>query len=458
MRRPRLVLPCLLLLGVVLAALPAAASAQVAFKAPCVPGQKSPKCTFWSARATFIADGDTIKAKIDGDRTHAVHLIRFNGINAMELYSYYKDMSKRRGACHGLQATALVQRYIKRSHGRIRLAAQHAGSVSGPRKRLRRSVWVKVHGHWTDLAKLELQAGLALWLPNGEEWAHNREYNELAQQAAVAHKGLYDPTSCGAGPDDDLSPVVSVNWDADGVDGRNINGEWMEIHNPGVRPLSLRGWWVRDSWLYYGGKKAPGSVAIARKGVPGYGFPPNTVVPALGSIRVHIGCGTDNAGDLYWCQHDDAFENVTHDRTQMGDGGYLFDPQGDLRSSEIYPCLVACPDLIAGAVDIEVHAVGHPEFIRLTNTSPARIDLGDHVLQERVLGKADSFIFSHPFTYGTFLEPGESMTLWPGTGNRNGVDLGERISGFADGGGQITLRTQGNMITACRAWGHRGHC
>jgi endonuclease YncB( thermonuclease family) len=456
----RRLLPAALLLILALV-VPAAASAQIAFKAPCVAGQTSPKCTFWSARATFIADGDTIKARIDGDRTHSEHLIRFTGINAMELYRYSKYANRRRGACHGLQAASLVEKYVKRSHWRIRLAAQHAGSVSGPRKRLRRAVFVKIGGRWTDLAKLELQAGLALWLPNGEEWAHNREYHELAEQAAAAHEALYDPTSCGAGPDDDLPLSVTVNWDADGVDGRNVNGEWIEIRNAGARPLSLRGWWVRDSWLYYGGKKVSGDAAtakagratIARAGVPGYGFPANAVVPALGSIRVHIGCGTNNAGDLYWCQHDDAFENVTHDSKQLGDGGYLFDPQGDLRSSEIYPCLTACADPLAGAVDIDVRAVGHPEYIRLTNTSAAPIDLADHVLQEKVRGKQDSFIFSHPFTGGTILQPNESMTFWPGTGNRNGVDLGSRISGFADGGGQVTLRTQGNMTTACAAWG-----
>jgi endonuclease YncB( thermonuclease family) len=171
MRRPRFVLPCLLLLGLTLAALPAAASARTVFKAPCIAGQKSPECTFWSARATFIADGDTIRATIDGDRSHTEHLIRFTGINAMELYRYSKYAGRRQGACHGLEAAALVERYIKRSHWRIRLAAQRAGSVSGPRKRLRRAVWVKVGGRWTDLATLEMRAGLALWLPNGQEWA-----------------------------------------------------------------------------------------------------------------------------------------------------------------------------------------------------------------------------------------------------------------------------------------------
>jgi endonuclease YncB( thermonuclease family) len=458
MRRPRFVLPCLLLLGLTLAALPAAASARTVFKAPCIAGQKSPECTFWSARATFIADGDTIRATIDGDRSHTEHLIRFTGINAMELYRYSKYAGRRQGACHGLEAAALVERYIKRSHWRIRLAAQRAGSVSGPRKRLRRAVWVKVGGRWTDLATLEMRAGLALWLPNGQEWAHNREYHELAERSAVSKRDLYAPTSCAAGPNDDLPLSVSVNWDADGVDGHNVSGEWIEIRNGGARPLPLRGWWVRDSWLYYGGTKA-GEASAARTGVPGYGFPADAVVPALGSIRVHIGCGTDTAGDLYWCQHDDAFENVTYDGKALGDGGYLFDPHGDLRASQIYPCLTACGDPLAGSVSLDVQAVGHPERIQIVNDSDAPIDLGDHVLQERVLGKPDSFIFSHAFSWNTVIPPHGQLQLVPGNGRASSrVEyLGDRITGFADGGGQIQLRTQTNLITDCASWG-RGRC
>ena len=35
----------------------------------------------------------------------------------------------------------------------------------------------------------------------------------------------------------------------------------------------------------------------------------------------------------------------------MGDGAYLFDPQGDLRASMTYPCRIACTDPYQGAVE-----------------------------------------------------------------------------------------------------------
>ena len=57
------------------------------------------------------------------------------------------------------------------------------------------------------------------------------------------------------------------------------------------------------------------------------------------------------------------------------------------------------------------------------------------------------------------LAPHDRLRLEPGSGRTSNQAeyLGDRISGFADGGGQIQLRTQTNLITDCASWG-RGHC
>jgi endonuclease YncB( thermonuclease family) len=435
-----------LLLCLVTACL-AAPAAHASFKAPCVAGTKGPACTFWDAKAVFIADGDTIRVKLDDDPKRAVQSIRFTGINAMELHRYSKYADRRVGECHGLEATALVERAVRRSHWRVRVAAQRPSSVSG--HRLRRSVWVKVGGHWEDLAKLEMEAGLALWLPNGVEWAHNLEYHALAEQAAAAQRGLYDPDFCGAGPDQDLPISLSVNWDADGNDRQNKNGEWVDIRNTGARPLPLAGWWLRDSWLNYD---------AAHK--PGYGFPAGTVVPAGGTLRLHMGCGANSATELYWCQKTTVFENVTRGKVHLGDGGYLFDPQGDLRASTMYPCLSACSDPLAGLVRLSVHPTT-PESITVTNVSAGPVDLGDHTLKLGLPSRRDAFIFGIPFSWGTVLQPGQSLVVDPG-GQRGAGSTYLRFLGrgpyvLADGGGSVSLRTMTDMKTACVRWG-RGRC
>ena len=98
--------------------------------------------------------GDTIRVRLAG----RIQTVRFTGINAMELTRYSKYPSRRRGACHGLEATALVERAIKRSGWKVRLGAQELSSHAN--RRLRRSVWVRKGGRWRDLSKLEMQAGL----------------------------------------------------------------------------------------------------------------------------------------------------------------------------------------------------------------------------------------------------------------------------------------------------------
>jgi endonuclease YncB( thermonuclease family) len=406
----------LLLSTLLAAALLLPASAQAAHRAPCTPGATGgPTCTWWDAKVTFIADGDTIDARIEGG---AVKPIRFVGINAMELTRYSKYPSRRRGACHGLEATALIERAIKRSHLRVRLAAQHASSRSG--HRLRRSVWVRYGGRWRDLARMQLTAGQALWLPNKGESAHDHEYARLASAAIAAQRNLYDPDFCGAGPDQDLPLSVVVNWDADGNDEANIDGEWADVRNAGSRPLSLKGWRFRDSALR------------------SYAFPASASVPAHGAIRLRMGCGSDTSSVLHWCQKASVFENA-------GDGGYLYDPDGDVRASFLYPCALDCTDPLSGRVRVEVHP-GTPESIEVVNTGATPADVSDHVLKLRNHGRAGQYVFGIPLAAGTVIAPGDTLTVRP-----------PHADALANNGGVVELRTLTDVFTACAAWGF-GRC
>jgi micrococcal nuclease len=424
----------------VLALLGAAPAAHAARRAPCTESGGRPLCEFREVKVVFIADGDTIRVR-EGGR---IRTIRFTGLNAMELTRYSKYPSRRRGACHGLEATSVVERAVRRSHWRVRLSAQLQSSHS--RHRERRSVWVKSGGRWHDLARMVLERGLALWLPNGIETAHNREYLALAERAAAAGRGLYDPAACGAGPDQDIPITVTVNWDADGNDAGNLDGEWAEVHNGGSRTLDLSDWWLRDSWL------RPG-----RAHAPGYRFARGTALPPGGTLRLHAGCGSDSARDLHWCQQDAVFENVVG---SMGDGGYLFDPGGDLRAWSIYPCVVACRDPLAGRVSVTAHP-SKPESIAIENTSGDPVDLGGHVVKLHLHGEPDAFVFGYPFEAGTVLQPGQAMRVLPGgsPGDDGALvrHLGRGEFVMPDGRGAVSLRTTTDLLTGCDAWGG-GRC
>jgi endonuclease YncB( thermonuclease family) len=302
--------PILLLAAAAACARPAAALAT----APCQAQPGSPQCHFWYGKATFIDDGDTLDVDIAGDRSRASRRIRISGIQAMELRRYSTYASRRRGACHAVAAANRLQRLVKLSHGRVRLAAQHPAAAN--RGRPRRQVSVRLDGVWWDAGAILVGEGLALWNPKRDEWAWNRSYRELSQGARAAGRGLFDPRACGGGG----APLgMRLRFDAPHNDRTHVNGEWARIINPYGRRIRIGGWWFRDS-------------ALRR-----YTFPSRAAIRPHGSLRLRMGRGRGGRRTFHWGLSAPPFENPTHDRVALGDGGYLFDRHGNIRASVIYP-------------------------------------------------------------------------------------------------------------------------
>ena len=118
---------------------------------------------------------------------------------------------------------------------------------------------------------------------------------------------------------------MSLRWDAEGRDGTNISGEFARVATVGGRMLRLGGWRFRDSAFRY------------------YRLPRGTTLRPGAALRIHVGRGTARPGHLFWGLNEPVFENPSYDRRSTGDGGYLFDRQGDLRAWVIYPCAERCP-------------------------------------------------------------------------------------------------------------------
>ena len=291
-----------------------------------VPAQAGTSVTQYG-KVVFVADGDTLDVDIARDGTRKPVRVRFIGIQAMELHRYSQTLSKLRGECWGVDAAKNLHRLVDGK--RVRLTARNASSASTRNVRPRRFVAVKVDGRWTDVGAMQLDAGVVLPDLIPDEFSHNLDYSRRAQTAAASGAGFWgDPTRCGVGPSQDDALKVDVNWDADGNDGQNVNGEWVDVTNLGASPVDLSGWWVRDA--AYRGDKAHG-----------YAFPAGTVVASGDRVRLKIGKGSNGDGVLYWGLSIPIFANVTG-RTAMGDGAWLFDPKGDLRAWHMYPCRAAC--------------------------------------------------------------------------------------------------------------------
>jgi hypothetical protein len=249
-------------------------------------------------------------------------------VNATEQSVYNSNLAKQQGECHALNATYLTTSMIARSGNQVRLVYENKLTRAGVR--FVKDIQVFIRGSWHDLNALLVSRGDALFLPNSNETAWNRQYMFLMQQAASRRIGLFDPTFCGFGPDQDIPIQVTVHWNAAGNDTLNPNGEYVRIYNRGLRPLSLDGWWVRDS------------------GTKRYHFPTGVAIAPGDHITVHVGKGDDTVDTLYWGLRTPIFNNINAAK-QIGDGAYLFDPQGDLRAWQIYPCRIqsGCTNLPA---------------------------------------------------------------------------------------------------------------
>ena len=421
---PRLILLMIVSL-LAAAALPAAASAATG---SCLLRQGGPQCYVWTGKVTYIADGDTIYVDIDGDGTRASRHVRVTGLNAMEQTVYASRAALRRGECHAVEATARLEQLLRRGRMRVRLLAQDPASRSG--SRLRRSIAYKSGGRWRDPSRILVAEGHALWLPNGREHAWNRDYSVLAGRAAQTRRNLWDPSYCGAEAAEGAPIGLRVNWDADGNDNLDPNGEWIRVSNPDpVNALALGGWWVRDS-------------ALRR-----FVFPNGTSVPPGGEIRVYTGYGNDSPTELHWGLRFPVFENVTRDERALGDGAYLFDPEGDLRASMTYPCRQACTDPNAGALALDASPRGR-ESVRITNVGAAAVDLEPYRLTSRPYG--------YSFATGSVVAPGETMLVRLESSLddeplvRNWSTYGPILD---NGGDSVQLRRYDDVVIACTAWG-----
>ena len=436
MARIRLGLPLLLLLLAWALFAPAAKAA----RGPCIPGQKKPSCQIWKAKVFTTADGDTFNAKIfEHGHWSARKDIRLLGVQAMELTDYSRAHG-RKGNCHAVEAAERLEYLLqgpKVKRTIVRLAAFRASSkTAGARGRLRRGVAYKQGGGWHDAATTLISEGHGLWDPNGKEWAWN---NTLSKAAAIAaRKGIriWDPDACSSGPAQDVAFGMKVKWDADGKDGHNVNGEWVRVHNlSSTSSISLQGWSMRDAYLRL--YSFPHT----------FNFPAGAVLGPGQALRVHVGKGSDSPSDLFWGEPDPIFENVKGGKRAIGDGAYLFDPDGDLRAYAQYPCELDCADPVKGAVAFTAHPEA-PESITVTNTSGGAIDLYQYEIE--------SVPYFYEFDPGTVLQPSESITVFVTQAPRNSQfvkswGLPNYILG--DKADVVSLRNPTGAPIACASWG-----
>lgn len=399
--------------------------ALVAPLATASPAEASPDPYRGQGVVTRVADGDTARIRLDGRTDDPLY--RLLGIQAPEIGECGDDLTTNR-------LTQLI------GGKRVTLRSSNAGSVSDGRP-IR-----SFHVGSTDVTEVMLRDGMGFWFPLPTERTEARRYHVAATEARLSGRGIWNDTLCGPGPSPGHPIEMWVKSDADSDDARNVNGEYVVVVNRHPsRDLDVSGWTLRES-------------SQARAGAGVFRFPAGaTIAPDGGRVRVHVGRGTNTTTSFYMGSPDPLFDNADM-ASGAGDGAYLQDPRGNVRSAFTYPCAVGCATPLAGALRID-HVEYDPagvdtadtEFIRLRNTSNARIELDGYQLRE--------YSTAYEFRAGTYLDAGETLTVngGRGTSTRTMQYWGKTEAFLANGGDFVEVASFDERLVECRSWG-TFHC
>ncbi|MBA3618120.1 MAG: lamin tail domain-containing protein [Actinomycetota bacterium] len=383
-----------------------------------------------TATVVGISDGDTVYVDIWGDGSSVRKRVRLTGINAAEVNHGVGDHPDQ---CHGPEAEERLRQLVYRK--KVQLRALDAGSTSG--SRLRRTVLVEQpNGSVVNTSKAMVAEGHALWMPNETEYLDNAALAELAAQAAGRQVGLHDPDYCGYGSAQSVALDVRVRWDADAKDGQNLNDEYVIVTNTSAFGLDLTGWVLRDSFIKE------------------YAFPRGTNLRAGRTLFVHVGSGQDSGKHLYMGETSPKFNNVDRSRG-IGDGAYIFDPDGDLRFSFLYPCQLNCVNpsqdrFVLGEVNYDAPGgdSSNPggEFIKLHNRGYTAVPLGQYLLR---FGP-----YSYSFMPRATLAPGATVKVVMGKGRNTSTHkyVGKPHGVLSNSGGRAQIATYDDVVLDCAAW------
>lgn len=220
-----------------------------------------------TAEVVHVFDGDSLLVSIDGEEAE----IRLLGINAPEGTE-----------CHGDDARSTLTQLL--DSGVVTLVADDEDTDQFGR--LLRYVYVDA-----------LSANLAL-LANGDAIAlqgdHSAEADFVAvsDAAAAARLGLWAADACGPTPPPADIAIVDYEYNPDGRDEADKNGEWIAVANTGSDTVDMSRWILRDESTQHR-----------------FVFPVGFSLDPSQEVLVHTGCGEDGSSHLYWCAEDPVWSN-----------------------------------------------------------------------------------------------------------------------------------------------------
>lgn len=397
----------------------------------------------WYGKVTRVVDGDTVMVDIDGDGRGAVP-IRNAALQTTEL-----NRSSHHPECHSVTAYFRMRQLLPVG-ARVRLSAYRYASTSGldayGQTRYVRYIDARDArtGQYTvDVQRVLIREGHGVWKPEPVESAREAYYHLVMQVAMREHRNIWNDHTCGIGPEQGARLRMWINYEADGVDSHNLNGEYVRIMNAGPTRVSLAGWKLRNpsqivGRTYYGRPlyyyTFPSGTAL----LPGHWLNVYPTRGISGGYRYHL-----NEPLLPY------FPNVSNPRRGYpGKSMFLLDPRLDFRATATYPCLVACYGPRVHIANVSPR--GAVEYVDL------RVNSGVTTPQDvtGVVVGNDGWV--KELRPGTRLLPGRTFRVYcqgRGTDSATRAFWHHRGSMLEDGGDTVILRTATATVLSTYRYG-----
>lgn len=222
-----------------------------------------------------VEDGDTVDVKTCRGTLN----VRQIGIQAPETVK-----STHFAQCGGVEASNLMKALLPIGT-EVQLRSNNFASANNYEALARpyRYIFAKdAQGNFTiDVQAKLLEAGLAMWFPNENEYVRNLPYLELLNSAAAKGVGLWSGTLCKN--ESDKTPVTAIElWvETDSVlPNENPFGEYVLLRNKTDQDINLSGWGIRDTSLDLFDPK--------------YELPSGTLLKARGILTIYLGAQLQN--------------------------------------------------------------------------------------------------------------------------------------------------------------------
>ena len=248
-----------------------AARPTVLLPAECPPAVALDGESIWETGTVIrVEDGDTVDVQTCRGQLN----VRQIGIQAPETVK-----STHFAQCGGAEASKFMKALLPVGT-EVQLRSNNYASANNYEALARpyRYIFIKdAQGNFTiDVQAKLLEAGLAMWFPNENEYVRNYQYLEILNEAARKGTGLWSGTLCKN--ESDKTPIGAIEiWvETDSpLPGENPFGEYVLLRNTTNQNIDLSGWGIRDTSLELFDPK--------------YQFPAGTMLKAQGILTVYLG-------------------------------------------------------------------------------------------------------------------------------------------------------------------------